>query len=657
MANLDIGIAERQAQAGQRVRILVVAANPLKTQPLRLDEEVKEIQEALRRSRQRDNFQVNMRLAATPKDLRRALLDLEPQILHFSGHGAGAEGLVFVSDASAGAIYRSADGAVQSRSTAGDGVRYVNATTLANLLRLCDDHLECVVLNACYSDVQAEAIAAHVPYTIGMGDAVGDQAARQFSEGFYDAIGAGKSYEKAFEWGRVAIELDLADPAAALLPILKTQATRSSVPAAPVPNRPTSESELPQDTQSAEDVFDCGDAKQNKGDYRGAIADYTEAIRLKPDYIHAYAGRGLAFQELGEKEIAQKDLEYALLLPARTPDDYLGRGSAKFGLGDKEGAIADYTEAIRLKPDLALAYNNRGAAKAELEDKESAIADINEAIRLQPDLALAYNVRGYVKAVLEDNEGAIADYNEAIRLQPDLAIAYNGRGAAKVDLGDKEGAIADFNKTIHLQPDLAFAYFYRGAAKADLGDKKGAIADYNEAIRLQPDLALAYNNRGLTKADLGDNKGAIADYNEAIRLQPDDALAYNNRGAEKADLGDNKGAIADYDEAIRLQADLAIAYFHRGLAKADLGDKKGAIADYSETIRLQPDYALAYNNRGVAKADLEDKGGALSDYRTAARLFRQQGDEENYCTVQDNIRALDSWISQLVAIFQGERRG
>ena len=88
--------------------------NPLKTQPLRLDDEVKEIQEALRRSRQRDNFQVNMRLAATPKDLRRALLDLEPQILHFSGHGAGAEGLVFVSDASTGAIYRSADGTVQS---------------------------------------------------------------------------------------------------------------------------------------------------------------------------------------------------------------------------------------------------------------------------------------------------------------------------------------------------------------------------------------------------------------------------------------------------------------------------------------------------------------------------------------------------------------
>jgi CHAT domain len=152
--NLNIGIAERLEKSGDRVRILVVAANPLGSSPLKLDHEVKTIQEALRRSRKRDNFVVEYRLAATPSELRRALLDLEPHVLHFSGHGAGEQGLLFVSDESMGSLYRSDDAAVRSRSSSDkDEIKFVPAQPLANLLQLCDEHLECVVLNACYSDV------------------------------------------------------------------------------------------------------------------------------------------------------------------------------------------------------------------------------------------------------------------------------------------------------------------------------------------------------------------------------------------------------------------------------------------------------------------------------------------------------------------------
>jgi len=78
--------------------ILVVAANPLGSSPLKLDHEVKTIKEALKRFRKRDNFVVEYCLAATPSELRRALLDLAPHILHFSGHGSGEQRLLFVSD-------------------------------------------------------------------------------------------------------------------------------------------------------------------------------------------------------------------------------------------------------------------------------------------------------------------------------------------------------------------------------------------------------------------------------------------------------------------------------------------------------------------------------------------------------------------------------
>ena len=70
-------------------KILILTANPKNSDKLRLDEEVREIQEGLQRSRSRDQFEIISKWAVRPDDLRRALLDHEPQIVHFSGHGAG----------------------------------------------------------------------------------------------------------------------------------------------------------------------------------------------------------------------------------------------------------------------------------------------------------------------------------------------------------------------------------------------------------------------------------------------------------------------------------------------------------------------------------------------------------------------------------------
>jgi hypothetical protein len=74
-------------------KILIVSANPTTTDKLRLDEEVREIQSGLQRSRSRDKFELITKWAVRPDDLRRALLDHNPHIIHFSGHGAGNQGL------------------------------------------------------------------------------------------------------------------------------------------------------------------------------------------------------------------------------------------------------------------------------------------------------------------------------------------------------------------------------------------------------------------------------------------------------------------------------------------------------------------------------------------------------------------------------------
>ena len=151
--------------------------------------------------------------------------------------------------------------------------------------------------------------------------------------------------------------------------------------------------------------------------YATAIADYDNAIRLKPDYAEAYHARGnMKFKALRTTE--------------RAPEQYLA-------------VIADFDNVIRLKPDDVIAYYDRGNAKMKLGQHTAAIADFDNVIRLKPDDATAYHVRGNAKVELGQYATAIADYDTAIRLKPDYAEAYDDRGHAKDLIGRPFAALAD----------------------------------------------------------------------------------------------------------------------------------------------------------------------------------------------------------------------
>jgi hypothetical protein len=99
----------------------------------------------------------------------------------------------------------------------------VSSESLAELFGLFADHIECVVLNACYSEAQAEAISRHIPYVIGMKRAIGDQAAIKFAIGFYDALLAGESVEFAYRLGCNSIQMEGIPEQ--LTPVLKQRST------------------------------------------------------------------------------------------------------------------------------------------------------------------------------------------------------------------------------------------------------------------------------------------------------------------------------------------------------------------------------------------------------------------------------------------------
>jgi hypothetical protein len=169
----------------QQKNILILAVNPIGTTDLRLDEEVRDIQEGLQRSKYRDQFKVNQKWALQKRDLRRAILDNEPQILHFTGHGE-LEGILVEDEQGFATI--------------------VPPTALTELFKLASDRIECVILSACYSEKQAKAINQHIKYVIGMPNEINEKAAIEFAVGFYDALGAGKTVKESYNYGCNAIQ-------------------------------------------------------------------------------------------------------------------------------------------------------------------------------------------------------------------------------------------------------------------------------------------------------------------------------------------------------------------------------------------------------------------------------------------------------------------
>lgn len=166
-----------------KVKVLFFAADPLSIggeQPrLQLDEEAREIRHEMERARHGDAVTFESRWATRTKDLGRELLQVQPHIVHFSGHG-GSKGLVLEADDR-------------------QGPHYVGAAALKKFFRAYRDQIQVVVLNACHSRPQAEAIAEAVGCAIGTPDRIGDKAALTFSASFYSSIAYGQSVQAAFD--------------------------------------------------------------------------------------------------------------------------------------------------------------------------------------------------------------------------------------------------------------------------------------------------------------------------------------------------------------------------------------------------------------------------------------------------------------------------
>lgn len=194
VAALELELAEARATLDSRpwenvpekITVLFLTAAPDGAQPLHVDREIRQIQEQVRSSKLRESIAFEYRHAVRVSDLLQHLNEVQPDVVHFSGHGADA-----------GIALHDAD----------DSVRLLTNAELAAVLDAAPKPLKLAVFNSCNSAEQARLAVEHVDAAIGMEQTIEDESARVFAGQLYNSLGFGFSLGLAFKQARQQVAL------------------------------------------------------------------------------------------------------------------------------------------------------------------------------------------------------------------------------------------------------------------------------------------------------------------------------------------------------------------------------------------------------------------------------------------------------------------
>ena len=268
-----------------------------------------------------------------------------------------------------------------------------------------------------------------------------------------------------------------------------------------------------------------GVALAESGQDQEAIAQYEEAVRIKPDYAVAHNNLGNALKR------------------ASRPEE----------------AIGQYRKALQSNPNYAPAHNNLGNTLLEAGRVGEAIEHLRQALRIKPNFAAAH----YNLGVAEWQEGrvpeAIGHWEEAVRFQPDYVEAHYNLGIALRQVDRAPEAIGHWEQVVRLKPDYPEAHYNLGVTLWQAGRAAEAIEQYEQALRIKPYYAEAHNNLGVALWQAGRATEAIAHYEQALQIKPDYAEAHNNLGLALAQVGRVQEAIGHYEQALRIKPDYAEA--------------------------------------------------------------------------------------------------
>lgn len=305
--------------------------------------------------------------------------------------------------------------------------------------------------------------------------------------------------------------------------------------------------------------------KRDKGDFSGAITDYTAEItkidaearrivKLKADYE-----KMSEFDRMNanQDEVKKNYTDWAKL--------YYGRAAANIGLGKKADAVPDLDLAIGLDNTNSDAFYQRAMCTNTGDTKEAACVDMSRASALGHEkakvafddnfcwnTALQHFKEGNSKLTLRKYQDAVNEYDKAIALCPDSGLYYAKRGQAYLGLKNDAKALEDFTKATEKSPNSAEGWYQMGVYNFNKDDHQKAFDNFTKALERDPLNYEAYMYRAQCCERMNKMTSAIYDYGQAISIRPQDPEAYYRRGLVEKDLKDNVNSCKDFRKASSL---------------------------------------------------------------------------------------------------------
>jgi tetratricopeptide (TPR) repeat protein len=243
---------------------------------------------------------------------------------------------------------------------------------------------------------------------------------------------------------------------------------------------------------------------------------FTKIIELEPKNFDAYFYRAIAKNDLGDYYGAITDYS-KIIVYEPDADIYYNRGNSKYSIQDYDGAKEDYSEALKLDSAFTDALYNLACTKYLLDDFVGAILDLNSVINVAPNQSHIYIQRANAYLALKKYKVALKDFSMAVLIDPNANTYYN-RGVTYLDIYYYKKANTDFSRAIRFNPSDVSSYFYRGTTFLLLGKYNKALSDFLTTLKYD---ALDYETLlglALTYYKMDDLENAKSNFKKAKEL-------------------------------------------------------------------------------------------------------------------------------------------